>query len=43
MYVCKFVEELSKLRKSSKDSIDDTETFNEFKNIFMLKEILKLI
>ena len=37
MYVCKFVEELSKLRKSSKDSIDDTETFNEFKKYIHVK------
>ncbi len=37
MYVCKFDEALSKLRKSSKDAIDDTETFNEFKKYIHVK------
>lgn len=31
MGVCSFVEELSKLRKSSRDSVDNTETFDDFK------------
>lgn len=42
MAACNFVEELSKLRKSSKNSIDNTESFDEFKKyIHVTREIEK--
>ena len=51
MGTCGFIDELSKLRKSSKDSVDNTETFSEFKKYMHvtreiendLKEILRYI
>ena len=51
MTTCGFVEELSKLRKSSKDSVDDTKSFDDFKKYIHvtreietdLKSILKYI
>lgn len=39
MGVCKFVDELNKLRKSSSYSIDGVESFDYYKNICMFQDV----